>query len=231
MPLAQTRRHFPEIDSTNTYALQWADAPHGALVWADSQTAGRGRLGRSWSSPTGKGLYFSLVLRDLPPEVRARFSLLVGLGVSEAVEALSGLRAQIKWPNDVLCRGCKIGGILCEGTSERLVAGVGLNLNQLEADLPERPIFPASSLLLLGGRNFEVGEALERVVFSLNWLLEEVSWPEQRAKIEARLFGAHEVARVGPVVGLLRGIGDDGALRLQSAGGLVEVRSGELEFF
>jgi len=231
MPIAQLRRHFAEIDSTNTYALAWPDAPHGALVWADCQSAGRGRLGRSWSSARGKGLYFSLVLRDLAPDVRSRLSLLVGLGVSQAVETLSGISTQIKWPNDVLARGCKIGGILCEGTSERLVAGVGLNLNQLNADLPERPIFPASSLLLLSGRSFDVGEALECVIGSLNDVLEDGDWEKQRAQIEARLFGLNEVARVGGVVGLLRGVGDDGCLLLQSADGTREMRSGELEFF
>jgi len=231
MPIAQTRRHFAEIDSTNTYALEWPDAPHGALVWADCQMAGRGRLGRSWSSARGKGLYLSLVLRDLAPDMRSRLSLLVGLSVGQAVETLSGIPTQIKWPNDVLARGCKIGGILCEGTSERLVAGVGVNLNQLSADLPERPVFPASSLLLLAGRSFDVSAALECVIASLNDVLEDGDWAKQRAQIEARLFGLNEVARVGSVVGLLRGIGDDGCLLLHSADGTKEVRSGELEFF
>jgi len=231
MPIAHIRRHFAEIDSTNTYALHWPHAPHGALVWADSQTAGRGRLGRSWSSPAGKGLYFSLVTRDLAPEVRSRLSLLIGLGVSVAVETLSGISTQIKWPNDVLARGQKIGGILCEGTSERLVAGVGLNLNQLSAELPERPIFPASSLLLLTGRSFDAGEALDCVIAALDEVLEDDNWANQRAQIEARLFGLNEVARIGGVVGSLRGVGDDGCLLLHTADGMREMRSGELEFF
>lgn len=231
MPLAQTRRHFAQIDSTNTYALNWADAPHGALVWADSQTAGRGRLGRSWSSPAGLGLYFSLVLRDLEPDKRARLSLLVGLAVAEAVEERSGLKAQIKWPNDILAQGHKIGGVLCEATSERVVAGVGLNLNQTLADLPDRPVFPASSLLSLAGRRFDVAGVLEQVLSSLDVRLDQNDWPGQREAMTDRLFGLGEVARAGGVVGLVQGIGEGGGLLLQSAGGRVEISSGEVEFF
>jgi BirA family biotin operon repressor/biotin-[acetyl-CoA-carboxylase] ligase len=231
MLLARTHRHFDSIDSTNTYALNWADAPHGALVWADSQTHGRGRLGRSWSSPPGLGLYFSLVLRDLEPNVKARLSLLVGLAVAEAVEEMSGLKTQLKWPNDILAREHKIGGILCEATGERIVAGVGLNLNQTQDDLPLRPVFPASSLLLLAGRSFVVPEVLEAVIHSLDARLNQNDWPVQRTAIQERLHGLNELARVGDIMGLIEGIGDDGALLLRTADGQVEARSGEVEFF
>ncbi len=231
MPLAQIRRHFDSIDSTNTYALNWPGAPHGALVWADAQTQGRGRLGRTWSSPPELGLYFSLVLRDLKPQARARLSLLVGLSVAEALEEQSGLRTQIKWPNDILARGHKIGGILCEGTSDRIVAGVGLNLNQTPDDLPVRPIFPASSLLLLAGRRFDVPQTLELVLLSLDARLGSNDWPAERSAIQQRLYGLGELAKVGGATGLIEGIGDDGALSVRSADGLIEVRSGEVEFF
>ncbi len=231
MPIARTCRHFASIDSTNTYALNWPDAPHGALVWADSQTAGRGRLGRTWSSPAGLGLYFSLVLRDLEPPAKARLSLLVGLAVAEAVEETSGVRTQIKWPNDILAQGHKIGGILCEATGERVVAGVGLNLNQAEDELPVRPIFPASSLLLLAGRCFDGPQTLELVLHSLDTCLSSIGWPIQRSAIQQRLYGLNELAKVGGVMGLIEGISDDGALLLRTADGLIEITSGEVEFF
>ncbi|BCM93923.1 bifunctional ligase/repressor BirA [Abditibacteriota bacterium] len=231
MRLAQTRRHFDEIDSTNTYAMNWTDAPDGALIVADSQTQGRGRLGRHWTSPPDVGLYFSLVLRDLAPEVKARLSLVVGLAVAQAVEECAEISVQIKWPNDVLTRDRKIGGILCEATPDRVVAGVGLNLNQREEQLPERPIFPASSLLLQTGRSFDRDAVLNALLASLELGLESADWPTQRAHIEARLYGRGDLVHAGNATGLLQGIGDDGALLVRTADGVVEVRSGEVEFF
>ena len=229
MQLAQTRRHFAEIDSTNTYALAWPDAPDGALVVADAQTAGRGRLGRAWQSEAGVGLYFSLVLRALTGETRARLSLLVGLAVAVAVERVAGLETQLKWPNDILARGHKIGGILCEANADRIVAGVGLNLNQTAAQLPERPLFPASSLLSLAGRAFERDAMLEAILGDLERELNAQNWPMQRERIEARLWGRGELVKTGGAMGLVRGIGDDGALLVQTADGLAPVRSGEVE--
>ncbi len=231
MRLAQTRRHFAEIDSTNTYALNWVDAPDGALVVADSQSQGRGRLGRHWTSPPDVGLYFSLILRDLTAETKSRLSLLVGLAVAQAVEERAGIGVQIKWPNDVLTRDHKIGGILCEATADRVVAGVGLNLNQSAYQLPDRPIFPASSLLLQTGRSFNRDVVLDSILAWLELGLDSADWPTQRAHIETRLYGRGELVRAGNATGLLQGIGDDGALLVRTADGMVEIRSGEVEFF
>ncbi len=230
MQLAQTRRHFQEIDSTNTFALNWVEAPDGALVSADSQTQGRGRLGREWVSPPKSGLYFSLVLRDLELHTKARLSLLVGLAVAEAVQNEANLAVQLKWPNDILVRGHKIGGVLCEATFDRIVAGVGLNLNQTAEQLPHRPIFPASSLLLLAGRTLEREPVLNAILTSLERHLNYEDWPLQRAQIEKRLFGLGELARTNGAIGLVRGVGDDGALLIRTAEEVVEVRSGEVEF-
>ena len=230
MHFAQTRRHFAEIDSTNSYALAWADAPDGALVVADSQTAGRGRMGRSWSSPPDVGLYFSLILRELATETKARLSLLVGLAVTQTVEAETGVETLVKWPNDVLAREHKIGGILCEATTERIVVGVGLNLNHTAEQLPERPIFPASSLLLIAGRTVDRAAMLEALLVAVERELASADWDAQRANIESRLFGRGELVKVGGVMGLLQGIGDDGALLVRTADGVTAVRTGEVEF-
>ena len=112
MKLGRPRQHFAQTDSTNRVALDWADAPHGALVWADAQSAGRGRLGRSWSSPAGKGLYFSLVLRPTEPNP-ARYSLLAGLGAARAIERVCDLPIACKWPNDLLCHLAKKSAASC----------------------------------------------------------------------------------------------------------------------
>ena len=224
--LGQPQQHFAEIDSTNRVALDWFDAPHGALVWADAQSAGRGRLGRNWQSPAGKGLYFSLILR--PEETNpARFALLAGLGVAAAIEVFTDLPIRCKWPNDILCNSRKIGGILCEARGVRVIVGVGLNVTQAREDLPERPIFPASSLLLQSGKSFQIEPLLEDILKSLDETLVQTDW---RAAYEKRMWGIGEVVRSNGVLGVVDGIENDGQLRLKTADGPKFIVAGELEY-
>jgi len=110
-----------------------AGAPHGAVVLAEEQTAGRGRFGRRWVSPAGKNLYLTLILRPDSGRLRA-LSMVVPLAVCRAVEAVTPLRPVIKWPNDVLVGGRKLAGVLIEGESSGsellyALAGIGLNVN------------------------------------------------------------------------------------------------------
>jgi BirA family biotin operon repressor/biotin-[acetyl-CoA-carboxylase] ligase len=110
-----------------------AGAPHGAVVFAEEQTAGRGRFGRRWVSPAGKNLYLTLILRPDAGRLRT-LSMVVPLAVCRAVEAATPLRPVIKWPNDVLVNGRKLAGVLIEGESSGAdllyaLAGVGLNVN------------------------------------------------------------------------------------------------------
>lgn len=130
--LGQPRLHLRCIDSTNTRArtLAAAGAPHGTLVTASEQAAGRGRQGRSWSAPAGRALLASVVVRD-PPRL---LPLLTGVAVAEVV----GPRAGVKWPNDVLVGGGKVAGILVEGRPQEswAVIGIGLNVALRESDFP-----------------------------------------------------------------------------------------------
>ena len=222
----QPRQHFALVDSTNRVALDWADAPHGALVVADAQTAGRGRLGRSWESPAGKGLYFSLVLRPDEPN-SARFALLSGLAVAAAVEGVADVPIACKWPNDLLCHSKKIGGILCETRETRVIVGVGLNVSHAREDLPERPIFPASSLLLECGKSFPIPTLLDAILSSLETTFGQNDW---RESYENRMWGRGEVARSNGVLGVVDGIESDGQLRLKTADGPKFVVAGELEW-
>ena len=110
-----------------------AGAPHGAVVIAEEQTAGRGRFGRRWVSPAGKNLYLTLILRPDAGRLRA-LSMVVPLAVCRAVEAVTPLRPVIKWPNDVLVGERKLAGVLIEGESSGAdliyaLAGIGLNVN------------------------------------------------------------------------------------------------------
>jgi BirA family biotin operon repressor/biotin-[acetyl-CoA-carboxylase] ligase len=110
-----------------------AGAPHGAVVFAEEQTAGRGRFGRRWVSPAGKNLYLTLILRPDAGRLR-RLSMVVPLALCRAIESVTPLRSVIKWPNDVLVGGRKLAGVLIEGESSGgellyALAGIGLNVN------------------------------------------------------------------------------------------------------
>ena len=132
MSLGTPRVHRRRTSSTNALARELAaqGAPHGTLVTADEQTAGRGRQGRTWSAPAGRALLLSLIVRS-PPR-------LLPLAAGAAVAALVGDDAQIKWPNDVLLGGRKVAGILVEGRPQEswAVLGIGLNVAMRAEDFP-----------------------------------------------------------------------------------------------
>ena len=125
-----------EVDSTNLRLKQLAvqGAPHGTVCLAECQTAGRGRLGRGWESPAGKGLYLSVLLRpQLPPDKAPFLTLCTAMAMNHAVRQCTGLDSAIKWPNDLVCRGKKLCGILLEISAdpdqiEYVVIGTGLNV-------------------------------------------------------------------------------------------------------
>ena len=150
--------HSYQVDSTMNEAarLAAAKAPHGTLVVAEEQTAGRGRFGRTWHSPRGTGLYFTLILRPkLAPAAAPILTLLAGIAVSEALAELTGLPTDVRWPNDVLIRGKKCCGILVEMTAqpervEHAQVGVGVNVNQ--AEIPAELAAEATSLRREAGR-------------------------------------------------------------------------------
>lgn len=129
---------YQETDSTNVRAAQLAEegAAHGMLVVADAQSAGRGRRGRSWASPKGKNVYFSLLLRPaFPPDKASMLTLVMALAVKETIEEVCGTEAKIKWPNDIVVGGKKVTGILTElrmqGTAiDHVVIGVGINVKE-----------------------------------------------------------------------------------------------------
>ncbi len=158
-------------DSTNRVAMEMAEdgAPHGTVVVADAQTAGRGRMGRLWVSPAGKNLYVSLLLRPSVPTVDApRLALVAGVALADAVEEM-GIAASLKWPNDLYCGGRKAAGILAEMASDpdgvrHVVIGVGLNVNMVESDFPPDLRGTATSLRIHAGRAFRRDDVLARLL-------------------------------------------------------------------
>jgi BirA family transcriptional regulator, biotin operon repressor / biotin---[acetyl-CoA-carboxylase] ligase len=130
--------HFFKIDSTNRVAMELGSAgePEGTLVLAEEQTAGHGRAGRTWHSERGTGLYFTLLLRPrLAPAQAPLLTMLAGLSAHAAIQGLTGLTPELKWPNDLLVNGKKVGGILTEMHAEPsvvrfVIVGIGINVNQ-----------------------------------------------------------------------------------------------------
>jgi BirA family biotin operon repressor/biotin-[acetyl-CoA-carboxylase] ligase len=147
------------VGSTNAEAaaLAAAGAPHGTLVVADGQTAGRGRLGRAWESPPGVGVWASWILRPTLPGAEApRLTLLASVATAEAIRGWAGAAALLKWPNDVEVAGRKVAGVLAELATEgagirHVVLGIGINVNQVEADFPPALAGRATSVRLAVG--------------------------------------------------------------------------------
>ncbi len=234
------------LDSTNSATLAAAaqGAPEGTVIAADRQTAGRGRRGRPWVSPPGVGLYASLLLR--PGGGAGAWTLLpllAGVAAAEAVRAVAGCDAGLKWPNDLLLNGRKIGGILVEAeltgaapsaeagraTGGVAVLGLGVNVNTPPRALPSRPLFPASSLLA------ETGHPVDREALLDAWAGRVAAWYARWRRADVSGLLQHwarwnslrgRTLRVTGADGREhRGVGDtvdeEGALCLRIAGGAV----------
>ena len=163
-------QHCYQIDSTMTEAalLASAKAPHGTLVVAEEQNAGRGRFGRIWFSPRGTGLYFTLILRPkLAPAAAPILTLLAGVAAAEAIQSTANVETDIRWPNDVMIQGRKCAGILVEMTAqperiEHAQIGMGVNVNQTA--FPAELVTEATSLRREAGRSLSRLEVLASVL-------------------------------------------------------------------
>ena len=234
-------RVFRTIGSTNDNALAWASegAADLSLVVADGQTAGRGRSGRTWITPTGSALALSLILRaDIASqEIAGRLTGLGAMAVAEACDSL-GLSAAIKWPNDVLVGGKKVAGILVEArwSGNQLQAFViGIGINVLSGSTPPKStvLFPATCM------EAELGHSLNRIDVLHTTVSSLIDW---RARIntddfvrtwERRLaYRGQEVtltaAGQAPIKGSVVGLELDGSLRLAQGGKTIAVQIGEI---
>ena len=157
---------YTYITSTpSTQALLAPDAPEGAVVVADDQTAGRGRLGRQWLAPAGTSLLCSVQLRPhVDPQRLPELTGVAAEAAAEAIEAVTGLAPEIKEPNDLLLGGRKVAGVLAEAREERVVLGIGINANIPAGKLPTDV---ATSLLLETGRELDRAELLVELLYRL----------------------------------------------------------------
>ena len=174
-PLGGPIVHLDVTGSTNDRAreLAAAGAPHGAVVVAEEQTAGRGRQGRTWTAPRGRALTLSIVVR-LGPEEGELLPLGVALAVSEACERIAPVRCEVKWPNDVWIDGRKLAGILIEARPQEgwAAVGIGLNVDTAQDELAPEIRETATSLRIASGAPADREAALEALLERLAaWLV------------------------------------------------------------
>jgi len=234
--------HRDSIDSTNRLAaeLARAGAAAGTVVIAEQQTAGRGRLGRSWVSPARVNLYCSVVLRPaIPPLEVPRLTLVAGIAVAEAIRATVPLAAQIKWPNDVLLDGRKVAGVLTELEAEAdrvrfVIVGIGVNLNAAQTDFPPELQRKATSLGLASGAPVDRAAFTGRLLTALDATYETflrggfAALRHRYEELHCLVGRAVTVDGKPPLSGTVRGIDDAGALLVESAGAVQRVVAGEV---
>jgi len=241
---------WEEIDSTNSRALLLAQqgAPQGVMVLADSQTAGRGRLGRTWFSPPGAGLYMSVLLR--PENLSAGLPLITiasGLAVATAVEIACGVKLQLKWVNDLIFQGRKVGGILAElqsivspsstssGFSQALVIGIGVNISSRNVRLPQELTDKVSWLEDVRHNSIDRNLLVSQIAYELEQVL-GLLWSGQMNSIldawrcYSATLGETVRATVGEntIEGLAIDITNSGALLIKTRNGTRELHAGEV---
>lgn len=243
-PWKDSIHYFDIIDSTNTRAKQMAaeGAPHGTVLIAERQTGGRGRLGRSFHSPAGSGIYLSVILR---PQCHAsrlmHLTCATGTAMCDAVEAACGFRPGIKWTNDLVFRKRKLGGILTElsldaaGNAAYAVVGIGINCTQAETDFPENIRSIATSLKLCTDKSID----RSRVIAAMLICLEEMSQTLLPQKTLIMDQYRNDCITVGQAISVITGdhirhgtalsVDEDGALVVRFSDGHTEsVSSGEV---
>lgn len=223
-------RFFTRIDSTNDEAAAWAlaGAPEGAVVLAEEQTAGRGRLGRPWVAAPGSSLLMSVILRPaVPPDMLPRVTLMGAVALADVLAEI-GLVPRIKWPNDVLLQGRKVAGILAEavwhGEALRaVVLGIGLNVYRQALPKEDAVSFGATTVEMVLGHSPDRRQLLARLLARVDhWvdhLMDEAlleSWRGYSATLGRRIAAA-----VGgePLQGVAEAIDTHGALLLRTDDG------------
>ena len=241
----KTVYHFYNVDSTNAFASRLLshghNVPEGTLIVAESQTAGRGRLGRTWMSERESGLYCSIVLfPKAPPSLAPLFTLGTAVAMHNAIERDTRLDVDIKWPNDLLVGGKKVCGILAEIQAEidlvkTMIIGVGVNVNHER--FPEEIGYRASSLRIASGRMQSRLEILSEFLEELEGLYLDFErkgpqriieqWTRLSSFANGRKIEINDGVR--KISGLTRGLNPLGALRVEQRDGRVEeVYSGDV---
>ena len=230
-------RVFQETTSTNDVVEKLArdNVKEGVVVFAESQTKGRGRLGRTWISPARKGLWFSVLLRPkLRPQETTQLTVASATALFRAIREVTGISAEIKWPNDILIRGKKVAGILTELNAELdrvkyVIIGIGVDVNLSANDLPADLRKLATSLKIETGKNLDRAELAVQILHELDRDYERIcsgqfedvadGWEDHCSTLGRRVvirIGAREIR------GRAESLDDDGALLLRTEHGHLE---------
>nr|WP_251025891.1 biotin--[acetyl-CoA-carboxylase] ligase [Bacillus sp. ISL-47] len=243
--LGRNIHHEESVDSTQKIAhrLAYEGAPEGTVVIAEEQLSGRGRMDRRWHSPKSTGVWMSLILRpNIPPPKAPQLTLIAAVAVVQAIEELTGLTPQIKWPNDILMSGKKVTGILTElqADADRIISiiiGIGINVNQQSDDYPEEIKHIATSLSIEKGEKLSRAELIKIFLGKLENLytlyLDKGFYPIKLLwESYAVSIGKNLTARTitGSIYGKALGITDDGVLMIEDSTGKVHhVYSADIE--
>lgn len=232
--LGQVIHYEEEVASTQKIAHQLAQegAKEGTLVVAELQTAGRGRMDRTWFSPKGTGIWMSLILRPpIPPQKTPQLTLLAAVAIAQAIQEVTGLVPDIKWPNDILVHGKKCVGILTELQADpdrvhSVIIGMGINVNHDQ--FPEELRDVATSLAIEKGENIKRARLIQEVLTKMETLYRQYL---QHGFLPIKLLwegyaisiGNEITARMlnGTIRGVARGITDEGVLMLEDADGVI----------
>ena len=236
--------YFPEVDSTQEVARELAaqGSPEGIVVVAEQQSAGRGRLGRSWHSPSGVNLYTTIVLRPtMPLATVPQLSLVAGLAVAEALGRVAPGMVGLKWPNDVWLRERKVSGMIAEAVTDRrgelscVLLGIGINVNLAASDIPDELRDRATSVRIATGRACDRIELANSLFSFLDSRYMEVltggfaavrpAWERYSALTGKRVAIVDGGRRQS---GLVQGIDDDGALILDLGDRIERIVAGEV---
>ena len=179
--IGQTIQYYPNLDSTNTKAWELISekVENGTVVITDNQTKGRGRQSHKWISIPGKSLTFSIIIypNALPSQINL-YSLCASLAVTDCLIDYN-IQAKLKWPNDILINGKKVGGILCEskisgGVIQSLVIGIGLNVNETIGDFPEDLRPNVTSLMIKSGKQYQSEVILANILNHLEHRIQNI---------------------------------------------------------
>jgi len=229
-------RVFECVGSTQDILHEWAKqgAPEGALVIAERQTSGRGRMGRTWISPAGKGVWMSLLLRPaLPLALAPQLPLLASVALARGLKAATGLDVSVKWPNDLLLGGKKVCGVLLESSAENeqlvyVVTGIGISANLDPEDFPEELKAKAISLKMAAGHEVDRPRLIAAVLESFESLYDlyrEKGFAPIRLMWEALAESLHRRVELrtpaGTVCGTARGLDDYGGLLVEREDGTI----------